>query len=514
MNNNQHEKGELNIIYINIRSIKNKLNDLNTIIKTYKQTIHIIIVSETWLNENETQFYNIQQYESFHSTRSTPAGGVTIYIHKAIKSSIIYNDTTNFNNILGIQIQINKKKMQIFGIYKQPQSDLTHFLTHLETTLRTFTNSIYFGDFNINILKDSNTMRQYMDMVYSNGYIILNKIDNQHITRINNTDGGTIIDHILTDNISSNNTYTIALNDTFISDHRFIHATINQRKPKQTTPTHTTHVIEYHKISSIEINNIQNSATFEEFIDKIKGTITQYTKTIINSAKAKQITPWIRKETMDKIKIRDDYFKLKIKYPNNLYYNERFKYYRNITNTLIKNNKQNYYANKYQNNINNKKRFWDITNEILFNKTQSINTQITIKKHNIEINNPRAVADEFNNFFTYTNTSNQQIININNRTHAKANFNLYPTTTNEIINIIKSLNESSATGYDGIPTKFIKLFDNQLASRLSLLINETFKNATYPDCLKIARISPIHKAGKKTKLVTIDQYQYYHPSRK
>lgn len=216
---------------MNIRSIKNKMSELSAIINSYKHTIHVIVISETWLHDNETQFYNIQQYEAFHNTRPTTAGGVSIFIHNSLKGNIIYNDTTDYNNILGIEIKYTNQKMHIFGIYKQPQSNTIHFLTHLEATLNTFKNSIYIGDFNINILKNNNEVRQYMETVVSNGHIILNKIDQIHATRLNKTDGGTIIDHVITDNIKS--TYSLSLYDTPITDHRYMHITINKYKHQQ-----------------------------------------------------------------------------------------------------------------------------------------------------------------------------------------------------------------------------------------------------------------------------------------
>ena len=52
---------------------------------------------------------------------------------------------------------------------------------------------------------------------------------------------------------------------------------------------------------------------------------------------------------------------------------EKFIEYRNRVNYLIKINKQNYYTDKFANNIDNPKKFWQITNEILFNQNSSKN---------------------------------------------------------------------------------------------------------------------------------------------
>lgn len=414
---------------------------------------------------------------------------------------MIYNDTTDSNNILGIETKYKNKKLHIFGIYKQPQSNLPHFLTHLETTLNTFKNTIYLGDFNINILKNyNNNVRQYIDLVNSNGHIILNKIHNEHATRLNNTDGGSIIDHIITDNITWS--YTISLNDTPISDHRYIHTTINEHKKEKINNTHTKICIEYQKITPNDINVIKNSENIIELTNNIKNIITKYTKTIVksNNTKHKHITPWISENTIDKINSRNEYFKLKLKYPNNKYFNERFKYYRNITNTLIKNNKKQYYSNKYDNNIDNKRKFWNTTNEILFNKSQNkTHTQITLKINNLEIENPQMVANEFNRYFSNVGApeTNLRLENLENLNVPNVNFHLNKTTPDEIKKILKSLNKSSSSGYDGIPIKFFKLFEDELAPLLSQLINTTFKTGIYPECLKIAKVTPIHKSGNK-----------------
>lgn len=64
-------KQDLNILYINIRSIRNKLDELESIVLNYPETIHIIVLTETWIYTNEQQYFNLKEYSAIHDCRDT-----------------------------------------------------------------------------------------------------------------------------------------------------------------------------------------------------------------------------------------------------------------------------------------------------------------------------------------------------------------------------------------------------------------------------------------------------------
>ena len=64
----------------------------------------------------------------------------------------------------------------------------------------------------------------------------------------------------------------------------------------------------------------------------------------------------------------------------------------------------------------------------------------------------------------------------------------------EVLEIIESFSKTTF-GPDRIPPKFVKLGAPALSNILSELINECFAMGIYPDPLKIARLTPIHKSG-------------------
>ena len=67
-----------------------------------------------------------------------------------------------------------------------------------------------------------------------------------------------------------------------------------------------------------------------------------------------------------------------------------------------------------------------------------------------------------------------------------------------LINNIKSLDATKATGLDGLSPRILKLAADVIAPSLLNLINMSFQTGHFPDILKIAKLRPIHISGPKT----------------
>ena len=70
---------------------------------------------------------------------------------------------------------------------------------------------------------------------------------------------------------------------------------------------------------------------------------------------------------------------------------------------------------------------------------------------------------------------------------------LTPTTNNEIKTIIKGLNLNSLNSLD-IKVKILKLVVDEVSNLLSFLINIIFATGKFPNCLKLAYVTPIYKS--------------------
>ena len=86
----------------------------------------------------------------------------------------------------------------------------------------------------------------------------------------------------------------------------------------------------------------------------------------------------------------------------------------------------------------------------------------------------------------------QQIINPDG-----CSFFLSPTVPAEVMKIIDALNSSKSVGPNSIPVFLLKSFKDFFSKWISELVNLSFVTGTFPDLLKIAKVTPIHKKESK-----------------
>ena len=67
--------------------------------------------------------------------------------------------------------------------------------------------------------------------------------------------------------------------------------------------------------------------------------------------------------------------------------------------------------------------------------------------------------------------------------------------TEEIKDIIKTLNIHKSIGPSSIPTRRLKQFSKEISIPLEKLINLSFETGIFPDTLKLASIIPVFKKG-------------------
>lgn len=190
---------EFNIFYLNICSIRNKKDKLEDFLSQLKQKISIIVISETWLNSEESKFFEIEGYNSYHCTRNLGVGGgVSIFVLESILVNELVNYEADGNAVL--VLALIKENVKVCGIYRKPDSNLKDFLAYYDDLLGKMKNMIVMSDFNLNLLNKTNiSCSTYNSLVNANGYLTLNKISDEFMTRISARSNGSIIDHVTTD---------------------------------------------------------------------------------------------------------------------------------------------------------------------------------------------------------------------------------------------------------------------------------------------------------------------------
>lgn len=151
--NNFHltEDRALNILHINIQSLRDKLDSLEISItqltRKYNKIIHIIALSEIWIYPNENFLYQLENYTAYFSNRMrNRSGGCCIFVHNSIESDITYEDEYEFSNFL--IVRLIKENLNIACIYRYGQSNTNNFVHYIETNILKFNKMIAVGDIN------------------------------------------------------------------------------------------------------------------------------------------------------------------------------------------------------------------------------------------------------------------------------------------------------------------------------------------------------------------------------
>ena len=133
-------------------------------------------------------------------------------------------------------------------------------------------------------------------------------------------------------------------------------------------------------------------------------------------------------------------------------------------------------------------------------KRSSSITPTLLTFQNETIDNPKRIANIFNNYFSTIGKKTQTKIKYSYKNYTdyltKENpnsFFLTPTDKEEIQLILSSLDISKATGPYSIPTKVLKLLKNNISDQLADLFNLSFTTGSFPTLLKTAKDIPSHK---------------------
>ena len=182
----------------------------------------------------------------------------------------------------------------------------------------------------------------------------------------------------------------------------------------------------------------------------------------------------------------------------------KYRNFRNFVSIQILNAKTDHLKKQFESCKSNQIQKWNFIKKIL-NKNKSDDHKITLKNYNVLISNQKAVATQFNNFFTNVGSelANQFPPPLTNYTQylnsseIQPIFTFYEIDAHDIVPIIKQMDTKKAIGHDNIPAKAIKENILVIAPILVFLINFIIRSSCFPDCLNFARVKPVFKKGDK-----------------
>ena len=209
--------------------------------------------------------------------------------------------------------------------------------------------------------------------------------------------------------------------------------------------------------------------------------------------------PWLTDQTLEKVRLKSEIFKL---YKNNEISKQENNLFKNRLNKEIAREKKLYFNKLFSGARRNIKKSWDSLRSLLGVKRKPHLPDLLFPN----LANDRCkkdILDKFNGFFASIGdelSSQLRDTTISRASHTNFfhnSFCLFPASQIEIFTAIQSL-KVTKTNINEIPVNLLKKLANLLEIPMAIIINASFCSGVFPDALKIARITPIHKSGDLT----------------
>ena len=519
------------IAHININFLENKFEPLMSLVKN---KIDIILVSETKLDETfpQNQFI-IEGYSApIRLDKNKHSGGLICFIsddlpYKELKS---HNLPKNVEGIF-IELTLRKNKWLLLGGYNPQKDNISYFLKNVSKELDKFLpyyeNLLLLGDFNSSISEKE--MQEFCEM-----YNLVNLI--KEPTCFKNPNNPSSIDVMLTNRKDSfQNSMAI---ETGLSDHHKMTITVLKRYFKKKDPI-SINYRNYKEFDEIQFRNDllsqlelfeRENMDYDIFKDIFMTVLDKHApmkNKMVRANNAPFMNKILSKAFMHRSKLKNNYNKNPTEENKILYKRQR-----NFSVNLLRKEKKKYYNNLDMKIFQDNKKFWQTIKPLFSDKQHDIKRNIVIVENNSVISDNKEVAEKFNTFFieavdslniepfnspNYNNSDlecdhdNIDIIINRYKTHPsiqaiKENtiitnkFEFVDVTSDNIEMEIKKLDPKKASMQNDIPTKILIGSNDIVCNYLSSIYNNSKKDHSYPSSLKVADVTPIHKAKERILL--------------
>ena len=440
--------------------------------------------------------------------------------HKELKSHKL---PKNVEGIF-IEITLRKNKWLIMGGYNPHKESISYFLSNIgkeiDKFLPSFENILLLGDFNSTMLEKD--MQDFCEV-----YDLQNLIKDP--TCFKNPSNPSSIDVMLTNRKSSfQNSTTL---ETGLSDHHKMTITVLKRYFKKKDPV----IIQYRDFKSFDeqifrddfIRQLEQWETID--IDAFKSILMTVLdihapkkKKVVRGNNAPFMNKTLSKEFMHRSKLKNSYHKNPTE-RNKIQYRKQ----RNFCVSLLRKEKKKYYNNLDLKVFEDNKLFWKRIKP-LFSEKNKLKGNITIVEDGNVTSDKLEVAEMLNNYFiesvenleieefmpddnfAHSNNDDGDIDNIirKYKSHPsilKIKENVKPETKFKFIDItkealeigIKKLDPKKASIENDIPTKILKANSDIVSYHVSEAYNNSKNCHLFPLSLKVADVSPIHKAKER-----------------
>ena len=514
--------------FFNLDGNQTNFDQVAADIKTIGHDFSIIGLAETNIDECHKDLYKINNnYESIYQSKKSSklkGSGVGLYINKKFNFIRINELDICNKNIEAIFIKITNTTEPITAgvVYRPPNGDIDLFNKEIDKLLLKIPGKINYilGDFNVNLHNLSNKgSLKFEEQVISAGYMPLISIATNHKQGCTKT---------CIDNIITNHSPSMILSSGRISGKARNHSPIFQISKITSLKKHTDKpkITTHYEYSNKNLKNfvatlqtdlytagIYKFCDFSELFQNAVDKTCKLSKPK-TSKRNRLNNPWITMGIIESInkndKLYDDWKdSITKQYPQG---NQKLKdihiNHQNLLRFLIKKAKAKYHAEKFKEFNGNKKRIWQLINELRGKMTNEMKPSFIINDERIVCR--RLIAEKFNSYFA--NIASE----LNKDAYKDSPITSFPSFTtylskssvssifledcnpDEVSNIISELENGKASD---IPVILLKASNIVIAPVLSNLNNYYMRKGEFPNCFKKGKITPIFKKGDRELLV-------------
>jgi exonuclease III len=487
-----------------------KFDKFKLMLSKIKNKPGIVVIGETKLKPRfPINLYNLHGYNRLAACRSpnergTGGGGLLVFIRKeitVISHQLIStggNSKSSFEKI-SVALKTKNTKLNLVAYYRPPENgNIEEFMQDLEATLSVAKEkTCIVGDINLNATRDTKQACNYLDLLKSYDFSVMNDIPTRN-------QSGKIIDHFLCNfsHESSITNCTITLREDF-SDHCLIMTSLSALAPPQVIKTKTMPKTNYVQLRK-HFATLLETADLYSCVDPnlitanltkaIQSAIHKSTTVIKVHVKNDNIFDWYNENVRRAASVKQKLAKKVRRNRGNVAAKRKLKEASARLRAIMKEEKRSSDISKF--NCRNQKQLWKNINEVLGrDKSKTIHA---LQFGDDLVDDEETMAERLNKLLIETVEGALKNLPGSESTCKHAipvhSLVLCPPDIEEVTLVLSSLKKSSC-GHDNINSKHMKSLQDLIAPCITFLIGTIFQTGIYPDCLKIAVVTPINKSG-------------------
>ena len=500
-------KNNISVLYLNARSIRNKVNELmaQIILNDYD----LVAITETWLKDGHDWELNIQGYQTIRKDRVDGKGGGVALLFKDGIRAIVRDDIGAMEDkveSIWVEIRNSKAKKSLIGVvYRPPNSNIMvrqAINKEITDACRNGT-AVIMGDFNMHVdwfneVGKGSLEEEFVECIRDNfleQYVMEPTREKAVLDLVLCNETGLINDLIVRDPLGK-------------SDHSMVEFKIGMEgeKVKSNTTVLCLNKGDYdgmrEELAKVDWDQRLHGEAVEEqwriFQAIFHCAQKRFIPTKKKDGRKRKNRPWISKEIRDSIKLKEKTYKV-AKISGKLEDWEIFKGQQKATKKAIKKSRIDYESKLAQNIKTDSKSFYKYIKQ---KRVAKVNIGPLEDEKGDLIIGDEDMAEELNRFFgsvfTVEDTNNMPVTD-GKKAMIGEDLEMIVITKEVVMGKLMGLKVDKSPGPDGMHPRVLKEMAREIANALAIIYQNSINSGVVPADWKLANVTPLFKKGGRQK---------------